>query len=169
MVIVDPGHGGRDPGAVFEALREKDITLAVADEVTRRLWSRYTLIRNSDVYVPLQMRCEAARPEDLFLSIHCNAGGGTGPEVWIWPSDESRRFARILEQVLCSWHPTQKFRGVKETKHLYVLRETPCPAALVELGFIDSPLDSALLDQFEAQQRLGELLALASDAFLLSR
>ena len=78
VVVIDPGHGGNDPGAIRGSLQEKDIVLDIAREVARQLEQvpgcRVVLTRDRDVFLPLGRRVEVARREkgDVFLSIHCN-------------------------------------------------------------------------------------------------
>lgn len=79
-IIIDPGHGGKDPGAIgVGGLREKDIVLKVAKMLARRLRSRLTsqviLTRTRDVFIPLEERTAIANTKDgdLFISIHANA------------------------------------------------------------------------------------------------
>ena len=80
VVVVDPGHGGKDPGASgLRGTREKDINLAVALELARVLRERedldVILTRDSDLFVPLSDRSQKANDleADLFISLHCNA------------------------------------------------------------------------------------------------
>lgn len=79
-VVLDPGHGGRDPGATGpDGLREKDVTLDIAHRaaplISRELGIATLLTRDADVYVPLDERIARANAfgADLFISIHCNA------------------------------------------------------------------------------------------------
>ncbi len=79
-VVIDPGHGGKDPGAIGpNGTKEKDINLAVAREIARLLREeegiKVILTRNSDVFIPLDQRNEIANKNcaDLFVSIHCNS------------------------------------------------------------------------------------------------
>jgi N-acetylmuramoyl-L-alanine amidase len=81
LVVIDPGHGGQDPGAPspFGNVREKDITLALArairDDLSRFGRVRVALTRDGDIYLPLEQRYEIARRlgADLFISIHADA------------------------------------------------------------------------------------------------
>ena len=81
LVVIDPGHGGQDPGAPspYGNVREKDITLALArsirDDLARFGRVRVALTRDSDTYLPLEQRYEVARRlgADLFISIHADA------------------------------------------------------------------------------------------------
>ena len=79
IVVIDPGHGGVDPGAMGARSREKDIVLAFSKELVRQLKAtrRYDvyLTRSTDVYIPLRQRVQIARNRkaDLFISIHADA------------------------------------------------------------------------------------------------
>ncbi|MDD5303703.1 MAG: N-acetylmuramoyl-L-alanine amidase, partial [Elusimicrobia bacterium] len=82
LIVIDPGHGGKDPGATgVHGTREKDVNLAEALELSRVLKERgdfdVLLTRDEDVFIPLSDRSELAnsRDADLFVSLHCNAAG----------------------------------------------------------------------------------------------
>jgi len=82
LIVIDPGHGGKDPGATgVRGTREKDVNLAAALELARVLKERgdfeVLLTRDEDVFIPLSDRSELAnsRNADLFVSLHCNAAG----------------------------------------------------------------------------------------------
>lgn len=97
-VVLDPGHGGHDPGAIGPGgLREKDVTLDVAHRaaplIARELGISTMLTRDADDFVPLDERAARANAfqADLFLSVHCNASeDGTGRGVMTFVLDESR-------------------------------------------------------------------------------
>jgi N-acetylmuramoyl-L-alanine amidase len=78
-IVIDPGHGGKDPGAMAFGLKEKDIVLAVSKKLAKILKTTYryevVLTRSKDVYLPLEERTAVANTQksDLFLSIHVNA------------------------------------------------------------------------------------------------
>jgi N-acetylmuramoyl-L-alanine amidase len=83
VVVIDAGHGGKDPGARGANAREKDVTLSAAKALKARLEAsgayRVVLTRDSDVYVPLEGRVQIARraDADLFISLHADAGADT--------------------------------------------------------------------------------------------
>jgi N-acetylmuramoyl-L-alanine amidase len=90
-IVIDPGHGGKDPGAMAFGLKEKDITLAIAKKIAQILGEKYqyqvVLTRTKDVFIPLEERTAIAntRKGDLFISIHTNAHtdkGKSGIEVY---------------------------------------------------------------------------------------
>ncbi len=92
VVVIDPGHGGTDPGAIGGNIKEKDITLAIALKLGRQLSTientRVIYTRETDVNVPLYKRAQIANDNkaDLFISIHCNSVNSSRPygaETWV--------------------------------------------------------------------------------------
>ena len=158
LVVLDPGHGGRDPGAVGNGLLEKEITLMVARKVAKRLGFydvTVRLTRDDDTYLSADARVNFANNlgADYFLSIHVNAGSGTGFESFVYngplaPSTSSIR--TIIHNNIAAF---LKNYGVvdrgKKAANFAVLRETNMPAALLEILFIDTAKDAALLKDDE--------------------
>ena len=157
-VIIDPGHGGSDPGAVYGNRREKDDTLALAYDIGNALEQRgirveYTRI--GDIYNSPYEKAEIGNRSaaDLFLSIHRNAmpvpGTGSGTMSLIFGrGGDAETFARNINKELAKtgW----KDLGISERPNLVVLRDTALPAVLVEVGFIDNENDN---DFFDANMR----------------
>jgi len=156
-ICIDPGHGGSDPGAVGNGLKEKDITLAISLEVDRLLKARglsVIMTRYSDIYVGLNL--SRAPISDLSVSIHVNAGGGQGLETWISifnKTTESKKLGQaiqdnILKQVdFRSRGLKSKVNSAGNDDYLYMIRKPAGVAVLVECGFIDSAVDAAILSQ----------------------
>ena len=154
-VIVDAGHGGRDPGAVYNGRNEKDDTLDMAMAVGRLLQEGgldvvYT--RTSDVYDTPYEKAVIGNNSgaDLFLSLHRNStpenNTAQGVEMLVYnDSGLPAQVARSINQELESIGFAS--RGVIERPNLVVLRRTKMPAVLVEMGFINSDSDNALFDQ----------------------
>ncbi|WP_202080548.1 N-acetylmuramoyl-L-alanine amidase family protein [Caldalkalibacillus salinus] len=151
-IMIDPGHGGSDPGAVGNGLQEKDLTLTIARHIRDFLVNEYTgvsvnMTRDSDVYVGLSQRANMANSwgADYFMSVHINAGGGTGFESYI---HTTRTSGSVRAQDII--HPeivramNVRDRG-KKSANFAVLRETYMPAILTENLFIDHSSDAALL------------------------
>lgn len=154
-IVVDAGHGGSDPGAVFQGRQEKDDNLRLALEVGRILENNgqevvYT--RTGDVsQTPAQKAAIAnASGADYFLSIHRNSSPVpnqySGVESLVFrdsglPSEIGENINSELEEV--------GFRniGVKERPGLVVLRRTRMPAVLVEAGFINNEKDNRIFDE----------------------
>jgi N-acetylmuramoyl-L-alanine amidase len=104
-VVLDPGHGGHDPGAIGPSgLREKDVALDIAHRaaplIARELGVSTLLTRDTDVFVPLEERAARANAfgADLFISIHCNAterSGGSGVMTFVLDDSKDQLAARI--------------------------------------------------------------------------
>jgi len=158
-VCLDPGHNstGADTGATGNGLREQDVTLAICKDLKPLLQYNgftVTMTRDGDfVNGPhstqlksLQTRVNIAEnaKADLFVSVHINAGGGTGTEVLIAGTGGRAYTAAqyVYNQInkITGWAN----RGVK-VQNVHVLRETSMPAILTENGFIDHASDSAKL------------------------
>jgi len=155
-IFIDPGHGGNDPGAVSNGMRESDITLEVSKNLADLLklaGLEVRLSRTEDRIVPLNDRWQAANAwgADYFISIHVNAGRGTGSETFIAATKpQDRAFATAINDVYAKTMSLRN-RGVKlDTEaavgSLGVLRLSHMPAILVELGFIDSPANNPDVD-----------------------
>jgi len=155
-IIIDAGHGGKDSGAIGPSgTKEKDINLEVAKllDILLKYRSHNTkLTRTEDVYPPWEDRVESNR-DDIFISIHCNASNNRdaqGIETFHYPSStEGNKLASLIQNNLIAL-TNRVDRGVKEA-NFYVLRETRCPAVLVELGFISNEEEEELLNDFDYQ------------------
>lgn len=170
-IVLDPGHGGKDPGAVAHGMREADVNLDVARAAAAALRGKHgaeiLLTREADEYVSLQARAERANAwgAELFLSIHTNAGGGQGFESYRHPAaaERTRDLHRAIHQELAEFFAgcDRQDRGMKE-KNLHVLRETRMPAVLLECLFLDHPADAVLLACRDFRRDLGEAVAWAA-------
>ncbi|MBB6451121.1 N-acetylmuramoyl-L-alanine amidase [Geomicrobium halophilum] len=159
-IVLDPGHGGVDPGALGHNLQEKEITLDVAQRVEAQLKNEgidVTLTRSTDATTSLAERATVANQSgaDLFVSIHANASTSNfarGIETYYSSgSQESRNLANTLQMQITDGVETID-RGIIES-NFYVLRTTTMPSALVELGFVTNGQDASLLrtDSFRNQ------------------
>ena len=168
-VVVDPGHGGPDPGAIgIGGLREKDIVLAIGLETAAALQNlglRAILTRSDDRDLDLPPRVQIAEQAnaDLFVSIHCNSAGLSLPQVngletYHYPgSTTGASFARTVHnQLIRSLAPED--RGVREA-NFHVLRETSMPAILVETGFITGRQDAANLSNASYRRQVAQAIA----------
>ena len=154
-IMLDAGHGGRDPGAVYKGRQEKDDTLALTLAVGEILQDRgvdvlYT--RTTDIYEsPYQKAMEANEADvDFFISIHRNSS----PEPNTYSGVESLVFDRSGIKLEMAEDINDQLEsigfvnlGVKERPGLVVLRRTDMPSVLVEAGFINSDTDNTLFDR----------------------
>ena len=153
-IILDSGHGGSDPGAVYNGRREKDDTLKIALAVGKLLAAdgydvAYT--RTTDVYQTPYEKAQIANKAgaDLFISIHRNSSAVpnryAGVESLVY--DMSGMKVDLAENI-DSQLAALGFRdiGVSARPNLVVLRRTKMPAVLVEVGFLNTESDNRLLD-----------------------
>lgn len=173
-LYLDPGHGGSDPGAVGNGLREKDITLDIAKRIKNSL-ENYShvdvkLSRTRDMTKSLITRTYEANTwgADIFLSIHCNAfnGNARGYEDFIYNGLKANAASIKNQKILhiSTARSTQlPNRGMKQA-NFHVLRESKMPAILTENGFIDHPEDARLMKQaaWREQVAIGHVEGLVS-------
>lgn len=151
-IYLDSGHGGSDPGAVGNGLKEKYLTLQISTRIKEILSKEYQdvsikMSRTGDTFPSLSDRTNQANAcgGDFFLSIHINSGGGTGFESFIYPSSGTPATSYqsdIHSEVMKLVNYTD--RG-KKTANFHVLRKSTMPALLTENGFIDSSSDASKL------------------------
>jgi N-acetylmuramoyl-L-alanine amidase len=152
VILLDPGHGGYDPGASYNGLKEKDLNLMLALKVAERLEGVKTLLtRERDTYVSLSDRVALSKraEPDLFISLHANAGGGRGFESFIYrglgASDPAVKMQQAVHseimQALCRWDIVD--RGLKRAA-FYVLKYNPRPAILIESLFLDNTREAGI-------------------------
>ncbi|MEM7797293.1 MAG: DUF3747 domain-containing protein [Cyanobacteria bacterium P01_C01_bin.118] len=165
LVMIDPGHGGRDPGAVGNGLQEKEINLFISRRVQRTLEQRgyrVAMTRSSDFELDLQPRVDIAERANatIFVSIHANAISLSRPEVnglETYYYSSGRNLARsIHSSVLRS--TDLRDRGVRQAR-FYVLRNTSMPAVLVETGFITGREDSNRFRSNAAREQIADAIA----------
>lgn len=156
VVLLDPGHGGSDPGATFRSYEEEDFTLTIAliarDHLLENFQVDVVMTRTNDRTVSLEERTSLANRlnVDFFCSIHVNSGGGTGFESYIYnrgASNKTIQYRSIIHNHIMSVIGPKynvQDRG-KKSANFFVLRETKMPAVLLETLFIDNPNDIKLL------------------------
>lgn len=163
-VVIDAGHGGSDYGAIRNGINEKDITLDVAKRVETLLKKEgyaVKMTRTSDVYVPLQGRCDIsnAYDPDIFVSIHVNSSVRpeiTGIETHYY-HQESMSLAQTLHSSLAS-NINSKNRGLFKSK-FYVINHTTAPSILMEIGFISNDGERAQLVSEKRKQDTAKAIA----------
>ncbi|BAY84871.1 cell wall hydrolase/autolysin [Calothrix parasitica NIES-267] len=166
VVMIDPGHGGKDPGAIgIGGLREKDVILPISKkvaEILRKNGVNAVLTRNSDFFVSLKGRVNMAerRNADLFVSIHANSMGLSRPDInglEVYYYNSGKRLADTVRKGI-----TRKVkirdRGIRRAR-FYVLRKTSMPAILVETGYVTGREDANKLKQNWFRNQMAEGIA----------
>ena len=164
-IVIDAGHGGSDPGAVYEGRREKDdnLSLAIAvGELLSRQGVSVIYTRTTDVYqTPFEKAQMANQADaDFFISFHRNSSEEpnqyTGVETLVYDNSGIKQtMAENINGALSELG----FRnlGVKARPGLVVLRRTIMPALLIETGFLNSDEDNKLYD--EKKNEIAEAIA----------
>jgi N-acetylmuramoyl-L-alanine amidase len=168
-ILIDPGHGSRDPGAQGNGLTEKDLTIVLAIRTEERL-------DNYDCHCEIYQHHNVSGMEDMdsvikhanegnfdfFLSLHVNSAAdakATGFESFRYPGEDPAPqkaiHAAVAEYVRLNGIGD---RGMKE-ENFKVLRETKMPAVLLECGFISAPNDSAKLKDYKFVDKLANAIA----------
>lgn len=163
-IVIDPGHGGSDCGAMRNGIYEKDITLDVSKRVVSLLEKKGYVVkmtRTNDKYVSLQDRVtisEEFKP-DIFVSIHVNSSNSdspTGLETHYY-KDNSLKLAKNIHAAMLN-NINSKDRGLFKSR-FYVINHTTAPAVLVEIGFISSPVERAQLVSESRKQATAKAIA----------
>ena len=183
VIFLDPGHGGKDPGAQYLGLKEKDLNLQVSQQLKTKLESlgyKVIMSRSSDVYLDFiteRSRMSNETNADMFISIHFNAtghgldSGEDGIQTYTYLPT-----GNIPSVINKKWHdnPTRLKYSYKLGSYIHqsvlatthakdagllaksfaVLRETNKPAVLLELGYMDDSKESKKIRTKEYQQKL---------------
>jgi N-acetylmuramoyl-L-alanine amidase len=163
-VVLDPGHGGSDPGAQREGVQEKQITLAIVNTLKKFLEEegiKVLLTRSDDNFVSLEDRVKIANDvePDLFLSVHINALQNDpdvhGVETY-YKTPQSRVLAESIHDSLVGYLGIPD-RLVRKAR-FYVINHTSVPAVLAEVGFISSEQERERLISSDYQDRVAAAL-----------
>lgn len=159
-IMLDPGHGGSDPGAVGNGFKEKDLNLSIAKHCKAYLESKgyqVAMTRDNDNYISLMDRCykENDYKPVVFVSIHNNAGGGDGSE-FIYISDKGLSLAKCIKP--CIDELGQNFRRYIKRDDA-VVTYTVAPSVIVECAFIDNSTDIQFVNTEEKRKKVGEAIA----------
>ncbi len=166
VIVIDPGHGGADPGAVgIGGIHEADIVLSIAQQVADLLEEqgiRAVLTRSDDREVELEPRVDLADSvgADLFVSIHANAISLSRPDVngiETYYYDTGGALASSIHNSLVA-ATGMPDRGVRQAR-FYVLTQTSMPAVLVEVGFVTGREDAARLQSATARSQIAAAIA----------
>ncbi len=175
VVVIDAGHGGRDPGKVgINEVLEKDINLKIAERLK-------SLLEQNDIMVIMtreedrdlaseqaanrkneDLRARVALVQDtapvVMVSIHQNSypdADVDGAQVFYYSgSQEGKTLGTMVQESLKAELKDGNHRVAKANKEYYLLKKSVCPAVIVECGFLSSPVEAALLATEEYQEKI---------------
>jgi N-acetylmuramoyl-L-alanine amidase len=181
-IVIDPGHGGRDPGAYNPRLllTEAGIVLSYGIILRATLTAdkhEIVMTREENEFIFLKDRVQKANDvnADLFLSLHCNASNvqkANGIEVWTYPGQtDSDTFAEALYREIAKEFFHRKMRidtsdGDKDKEaRFYVLKHTRMPAVLLELGFVTNDSEAEWLRDFQTIHKYCQAISRSLDTW----
>jgi N-acetylmuramoyl-L-alanine amidase len=186
-VVIDAGHGGAEPGATgSDGVLEKNIVLAIAQKV--KLLNaddnlKIVLTRDADATIPLQDRTTLSNTEnaELFISLHINAqaqknqnqNAESGIEVYI-PTFNKIFYSenRILASILLNYF-SQLYTVNRSIQHrdkkIWILENTNCPSAMVELGYMNNNDDLHFIEQTDNQDKIAKAILQTIDQYFLQK
>lgn len=176
VVIIDPGHGGHDPGASAYGFKESNMVLNISKKMHayfEKTPIQSKLTRSTDTFIPLQNRVRFAQQNkgDIFVSVHANSCcGASGQETYYYSRaataaanpnvQQSKALATYVQnRMLEAWNLPN--RGVKNG-NFHVLRENTMPSVLAEIGFIDSPRDIQAMKTEAGREKMARALFLGT-------
>lgn len=171
VLLLDAGHGGKDPGTSGNGMQEKNLTLTIAQKIEQELQGsgiKVYMTRDSDVYPENSARAQTANDiADLMVSIHINSGpetaNGTESLYQVHANDSSSRLtskqlAEILQASMISGTGNTN-RGVKLRTDLLILNRTTVPSAIVEVVFITNTGDALKISNPAYQDQVAQAIA----------
>lgn len=163
VVVIDPGHGGHDPGN----LNESDIVFKISKALANLSDDKISIIltKDTDKFLSLKERTEFVNNQnaDLFVSLHCNTSDNTkvsGVEVFYANDNKNKMRSLGYGWLLLNQQLENKVvtEGKMKNANFYVLRESNCPSVVVELGFLSNKEDSARLNAPSGQKEIAKAL-----------
>lgn len=188
LVVLDPGHGGRDPGKVgAQGEQEKDINLAISLKVKERLEKdgmEVVMTREKDVMLAdedasnkkledLNNRISIIneRQPAVAVSIHQNSYSDAsvkGAQVFYFThSDKGKQAAEAMQKELLEFDQ-ENTRKIKANETYYLLKKTEVPTVIVECGFLSCPEEAALLTDEAYQKKLAEAIAKGIESWVVN-
>lgn len=182
VIVLDPGHGGEDGGAVSaKGVRESGLNLEISlrtRDLLRFLGIPVVMTRETDlsIHSPEAVTVSEKKISDLknrvalvsgtenpiLVSIHQNMFAESkyyGTQLFYADSDPSRQLAEELQALFAAELDPSNHRRAKPCENVYLLSKISCPGVLVECGFLSNPKEEALLQNAEYQKKLAAVLA----------
>lgn len=171
VITIDPGHGGRDPGTMYNSIKEKDLNLEISKVLEKELTKNGAIvymIRTSDIdlssiYDSKKKRGDLYRrllkikenKSDLYLSIHINWYQNSthkGAEVLYNPINKNNKL--LAEAIMHEFKTNQKSKREIKKTNLYMYKNITTPGVLIETGYLSNPTERGLLQSSSYQKEL---------------
>ncbi|ADR20448.1 hypothetical protein MATR_19320 [Marivirga tractuosa] len=167
QVVIDPGHGGKDPGIKSSGLSENEIALNVANQVAEYFKNsnqiEIILTRNKDDFITLKDRVKKTETADLFISLHIESHEDENKDIMVAiyndqneNANASQYFADLLSNEF--YEINRKFK-LGYNNGFYVLKNSKCPAILFNMGYISNPESVTYLNSEEGIRQIAQELS----------
>ena len=176
IIYLDPGHGGRDPGAIYKELKESEINLQIANELKKELESHGAIVyqtRTGDYDLSkittknhkrndLETRAKLINESecDIYISIHLNSDtSSTWSGAQIFYTDKNKENKKLAQIIHTKFEQNLKAkRETKQLKNMYLFDRLKKPGVLIEAGFISNANDRYLLKQKTHQKKIAQTI-----------
>lgn len=165
IVFLSAGHGGKDPGACGNGMKEKNVNLRILLKCKEELERHGVIVicsrtKDEDDPVGQEVKEANASGADVAVSFHTNAGDGDGSETYYYPTNQNgKKLAKLCEKY--TLEIGQNSRGIKSGGNLYFLKNTKMTAVLCECAFIDNEKDCKIIKGKKKREGFGEAYAKA--------
>ncbi len=174
FIVIDPGHGGKDSGAIANGVREANVNLAVGLKIRDKLLATgatVILTRSSDESLALKARVDIAKAADgdIFVSIHANTFSNpeTAGAISFYQSGRPNNLAAAIQEALVKESGVIN-KGVRP-ENFYVMRENYITASLIEIGFLTNAPEALRLNDDAYQSKVAEGISKGIINYLQSR
>lgn len=174
IIVIDPGHGGNENGAIANGVREANVNLAVGLKIRDKLLATgatIILTRSGDISLTLKDRVDIAKAADadIFVSIHANTFSNpeTAGAISFYQSGRPNYLAAAVQEALAKESGATD-KGVRP-ENFYVMRENDITAALIEIGFLTNATEALRLTDDAYQEKVAEGISRGITNYLLSR
>lgn len=173
VITIDPGHGGRDPGTMYNSIKEKDLNLEISKALEKELTKNGAIvymIRTSDIdlssiYDSKKKRGDLYRrllkikenKSDLYLSIHINwyqSSAHKGAEVLYNSINKNNKL--LADAIMNEFKTNQKSKREIKKTNLYMYKNITIPGVLIETGYLSNPTERRLLQSESYQKELAK-------------
>lgn len=179
IIYLDPGHGGRDPGAMYKELKESEINLRITNELKNELESNGAIVYQTRIgdydlskivtknhkRNDLETRAKLINESecDIYISIHLNSDSSptwSGTQIFYTnKNEENKKLAQMIQTQFKEKLKTK--REIKQLKNMYLFDKLTKPGVLIEAGFISNANDRYLLKQQNYQKKLAQIITQA--------
>lgn len=166
VIVIDAGHGGKDTGQIEASQTEKAITLQVAKKIKALNTDgniEIILTRDTDEFMSLSDRTDFINNlnPDMMISLHVNAykeGSKNGIDLFVCDkSDQAEQSKALATKLEGAFQNDFSVSGVKNA-NFYILKNTNCPTAMIELGFLTNPTDREFLTSEKGQDKMAKVI-----------